>query len=396
MKKYKILTVAPFFPPDKSGGLVNHIVNINTKLMEKGHDVTIIAPKHIADKRNLKSEKFKVHRINSIFLPGWPYSTLKSFSIPIDLGRNIDSIIKNGDFDIVHAHGHHFPISWKAIDSASKRGIPAILTLHGMWALNPNVLGGRSGWEEYFNKHKFKKILSKTNAVIGLTDKIINYAKKYESKPVKHYIIPNGVNTQKYQKNIQRKTEFRKKYGLNQSSKVIFFGSRFEDVKGIVEFVQVIKSFPQKNNVEFLIAGSGTKEKFVHETLQNLQNVHILGWQAPDIMHELYIASDVCVIPSKFEGLPLALMEAMNAGLHILYTEVGGIPDIIKDYKEKTLLSEVSVPLFRDMLLKIISKSDLKADEESLSYARQFDWENIVDKTCQVYQNVLGSNGNHE
>jgi len=45
------------------------------------------------------------------------------------------------------------------------------------------------------------------------------------------------------------------------------------------------------------------------------------------------------------------------------------------------------------MLLKIISKSDLKADEESLSYARQFDWENIVDKTCQVYQNVLESNG---
>jgi len=391
MKKYKILTVAPFFPPDKSGGLVNHIVNINTKLMEKGYDVTIIAPKHIVDKRNLKSEKFKVHRINSIFLPGWPYSTLKSFSFPIDFGSGMDSIIKNGDFDIVHAHGHHFPVSWKAIDSASKRGIPAVLTLHGMWALNPNVLGGRSKWEEYFNKHKFKKILSKTNAVIGLTDEIINYAKKYESKPIKHYIIPNGVDTQKYQKNMQRKSEFRKKYGLNQSSRVIFFGNRFEDVKGIVEFTKVIKSFPRANDVEFLIAGGGSREKFVHNTLQNLKNVHILGWQAPDIMHELYIASDVCVIPSKFEALPLALMEAMNAGLHIVYTEVGGILDIIKNYNAKTLLPQVSVPLFKEVLLKIISNTFEKANETSLSYARQFDWKKIVDDTLLVYENCISN-----
>ena len=61
MKKYKILTVAPFFPPDKSAGLVNHIVIINTKLMERGHDVTIIAPKHVADKRKSYTEEPAEH-----------------------------------------------------------------------------------------------------------------------------------------------------------------------------------------------------------------------------------------------------------------------------------------------------------------------------------------------
>jgi len=240
MTKFRILTVTPFFPPD-GGGLPNHVFKINTILAKRGNDVSIIAPKHLGHSKFQKYENFRVYRINSIYLPGWPYSTLKSISIPLDFGRKINSIIQKEKFDIVHVHGHHYPISWMAINSAKKQGMPIILTMHGMWSLNPNTLGGKSRLEEFFNTNKFRKILSKINALIGQTSQIVNYAKKYETTTIKHFVIPNGVDTEIYSENYGKKIEFRKKFGLDASSKVILFATRLEEVKGTIEFTSAVE-----------------------------------------------------------------------------------------------------------------------------------------------------------
>jgi len=139
MKKYNILTVTPFFPPD-IGGLADMVLNLNNNLTKLGHNVSIIASKHILDNKiNPKGFSNNVFRINSIYLHGWPYSALSSFSIPIDLGLKIKSIIKKGKFDIVHVHAQNYPICWIAIHWAHKLNIPCVLTSHGMWALDQNV-----------------------------------------------------------------------------------------------------------------------------------------------------------------------------------------------------------------------------------------------------------------
>jgi len=385
---FRLLTVAPFFPPFV-GGLSNHVFKINTNLAKLGIDITIVKPKHSTDKGSKKNPLFTIYKINSIYLPGWPYSTLKSVSIPIDLGHRIDSIIRNGSFDLVHVHGHHFPISWIALNSAKKYSIPTILTLHGMWALKPNLVGGKSRIEEYFNKYIFKKVLSKSDAVIGLTNQVTNYAKQYENKIVKNFVIPNGVDTEIYQNNLSKKQDFRKKYGLAPSSKVIFFCGRLEEVKGIIEFSKAIKKIIQENQIEILIAGSGSLEKFVNDNLKHFKNVHIMGLHDPDKIHELYIASDIYIIPSKFEGLPLTIIEAMNAGLHIIYTPVGGIPDVMKNYSRKTVLNEVSVSEIAKVIQKVISSSEQENLEHALKYAKEFDWKKITQDTVSVYKELI-------
>jgi len=260
MEKYKILTVTPFFPPDK-GGLSYHVYNVTKRMEEYGHKLTIVAPKSIRSKEHT-SEGSNVIRLKSVFLPGWPYSTLKSFSFPLDGGSKLNSIIRNGDFDIVHVHGHHFFLSWKALEYAAKQGIPTVLTLHGMWALNPKKLGGKSKIEEIFNEHKFRKILLNTNMVIGLTENIINYAKKHGNDSSKYFVIPNGVDTSVYTENLSKKKFFRKKYNLDENKKIIFFCGRLEEVKGIKELVGAIKLLGNKENFEIVITGDGTLKKF--------------------------------------------------------------------------------------------------------------------------------------
>jgi len=67
MKKYNILTVAPFFPPDQ-GGLSFHVLNLTRNLAELGDNITIIAPTKGNDIKSKYDELFKkVYRLNSFF-----------------------------------------------------------------------------------------------------------------------------------------------------------------------------------------------------------------------------------------------------------------------------------------------------------------------------------------
>jgi len=350
----------------------------------------VIAPKHIQNKIQEDNNFGHVFRVNSIYLPGWPYPTLKSMNFPIDLGRAIESIIRKGDFDLLHAHGHHFPISWSALNTAQKYGIPSILTLHGMYALNPNVLGGKSLLEDLFNKFVFSKILSKTTSIIGLTDQITKYARRFGRESSKYFTIPNGVNVSTFKENMKRKEEYREKYHIGNEKIVVLFCTRFERVKGVVEFAAAAKELVKSDKIEIILAGGGSLESTVEDMVGNTKGIHLLKWQPKESIHELYIASDIFAMPSRFEGLPLPIIEAMNAGLHIVYTPVGGMPDILNQYSMKTLLNEISPNEIYRILTNVVSNFTNYKDHDSLSYAQKFDWDNIAFKTNEVYsQSVL-------
>lgn len=389
MKNFNILTVSPFFPPNR-GGLSYHVLNLNTNLIKLGNSVSIIATRHLSENiSELNIGSKLTTRVSSLYLPGWPYPTLRSFSIPFDLGKKIDNIIKKGSFDIVHVHGHHYPISWFAIKSAKKYGVPSVLTLHGMYALDPNVLGGKSKIEDYFNRWVFNKYISKNKAIIGLTNQITGYAKSYGTSLIKYFTIPNCVNTRTFEDNMNNKSKFREKFHLNQDSTVLLFLGRFEQVKGVVEFANAANKITKDNKIEIIIAGAGALESEVRSIVTGNKKIHLLSWQPYETIHELYIASDIYVIPSTFEALPLTIIEAMNAGLHIVYTPVGGMPDILKGYGPKTLLNKVSTEEITAVLTGVVSnysKTDLR---EPLAYARQFDWRKISEETVKVYSECV-------
>jgi len=379
-----VLAVTTFFPPTK-GGLPNHVFHLTRNLSEIGSTFSIITPKLSRVRTSQYYEHFKnVYQLNSFFLPGWPYPTLRSFGIPKDFGSKIKSVIRNGDFDIVHVHGHHYPFSWLAVKWAKKYEIPIVLTLHGMYALNPNVLGGKTMIENLLNKYFFKKIFSNINAVIGLTEEITNYAKIFTNES-QYYTIPNGVDVMVYKENLKRKNEYRKHYNIGNNSTVILFRGRFEHVKGILEFAKAAKKIVKNDKIEIVIVGGGSLAASLKVIVSGINRIHLFDWQPDDKIHELYIASDIFVIPSRFEALPLAIMEAMNAGLHIVYSPVGGVPEILKKYPRRTPIQDISHIEIENVLSKVISNFDVENVTESLSYAGKFDWKSIATDTYKVY-----------
>lgn len=383
--KQKILQVTPFFPPD-IGGISIHVNNI-CKNLKKYHNISVIAPKNLF--KTMSEIDNSIYRLKSFYLFGWPYSTLKSVSIPIDIGIGLKSLIKSNRYDLIHIHGHHYPLSWIAINIAKECNIPTVLTLHGMYALNPKELGGKSRIEDIFNNYIFRKMLKKVNAVIGLTDSITDYAQKLE-KTTKYYTIPNGVNTQIYKDNINKKNLFKKKLKLNENRLVLLFCGRLESVKGIMEFTEAINQLSNIKNFEILIVGEGTLANEAKTKLASKENVHFYNWQLPEKIHEFFIASDVFILPSKFEALPLTVIEAMNANLHIIYTPVGGVPDILKGYNSKSLLKSISPNEIKNVIESLSSTEiEKKQNSDSLVYAQNYDWEIISNRINELYDDLI-------
>jgi len=390
MTNYKILAVTPHFPPD-SGGIANHVFNLNINLVKQGNKVSIIAPKGIREQITELEQNFdQVFRLSSFYFPGWPYPTMQSMSIPLKVGKEIQNIMKNGSFDFIHVHGHHYPISWIAINAAKKFGIPCVLTMHGMYALNPNVKDGRTKIEDYFNKYYFTKILAKTTAVIGTTEIVLNYAKKFGKDSIEYFKISNGVNTLQFKDNLKRKAEYRRKYNIDNDKLVILFRGRFEHVKGVIEFAKAAIKIIKNKNIEIILLGGGPLESSVKEILNGIDRIHILGWQPLEQIHELYIASDIFVMPSRLEAQGITVIEAMQAGLHIVYSPIGGIPETVEGYSAKTQLNEVSVNEIHKVLTDLISNFSKKNNfESSNSNTQNFDWSHIATETCKVYEACL-------
>ncbi len=389
MIQYKILHVTPFFPPDR-GGISTHVSNLRKNLSNIGNKITIVSPTRVFGPIRSQHEE-DIIRIKSVYLPGWPYQTLRSVSIPLDFGYALDHVIQKGHYDLIHVHGHHYPLSWLAINKAHKYNTPSVLTLHGMYALDSKKLGGESSTEIWFNRNILKKILDKTNAVIGLTSQITDYAKKYAQSSIKYYTIPNGVDGSIYRQNLGRKRELRYKYNLDANSIILLFCGRLEHVKGILEFAAAIEFLMETANThtEVIIVGDGSLRAELERILGRRKNVHILPWQPQGTIHEVFIASDIFVNPSKFEGLPITILEAMNALLHIVYTPVGGVEEILKSYSRKSVLQNNTPEEINKVLLSLLSRDFSEENlAEAFIYAQNFDWKNVAFATKSVYDTL--------
>ncbi len=384
----RILQVTPFYPPS-IGGISSVVFNICKELNKFKHDIHIVTSRNITDRDYHEERKFgNITQIRSIHLPGWPYSTLRNFSFPLDLGFKVDSIIKHNLFDVVHVHGHHYPLCWIALHSAHKHKIPTVLSLHGTYALNPTKLGGKSKIEDIFNKYIFKNILLKSNFVIGGTNQNIEYASRYSSLYNKFRIIPNGVDSNKFRTNLDRKKEFREKFRISQTKIILLYVGRFDESKGALNFVKASELLLHDHNDKFqvIMVGQGTLEHEIKSIAKGVKGIQIFDWQPAENIHEIYIAADVFILPSKFEGLPLTILEAMAADLHIIYSDVGGVNEILQGYSKKNMLKSISPEEISHTCLTLFGHGINKFNSSYTGYAFNFDWQDIVRRINDVYE----------
>ena len=157
------------------------------------------------------------------------------------------------------------------------------------------------------------------------------------------------------------KNASRKTLGLSEDRLQCAFIGRVTQIKRPDRFLDVVSEVKKRGiALDFFIAGDGELLDLCRERIskENL-SVTVLGWQ--DNIEQVLSAADVVVLTSDNEGTPLCLIQAGMAGLPVVTTTVGSVPEIVLD-GVTGILTSLSVEMIADALEKLVSDKDLRSE----------------------------------
>lgn len=151
--------------------------------------------------------------------------------------------------------------------------------------------------------------------------------------------------------------------GGGESVHILFLG-RVESRKGVPELCAALGGLAALPGWRATIAGDGEVDK-LRRDLKELglaERVAVPGWQGEDDVARLLSTADILTLPSHSENLPIAVIEAMAAGLAIVTTPVGATPDIVSDGETGLLVPPGDVEALRQALAKLIETPALRRE----------------------------------
>lgn len=144
---------------------------------------------------------------------------------------------------------------------------------------------------------------------------------------------------------------------VREPSTLLFLG-RLEEEKGVFILVDALARLAASNpalRVVFAGEGDMTALRSAAAAAGVLERIELPGWVAGKIKARLLARAGIFVLPSRFEGLPMALLEAQVAGLPVVATRVGGIPQVVTDGENGMLADPDDVASLVDALARVLA-----------------------------------------
>lgn len=284
--------------------------------------------------------------------------------------------------DILHAHLTYAYIIGSLV--AFFAGIPIVATLHST-GFAPN-LGVRTAWAEKFALRHL------THQVIACGPAVAQHYKQTVKKDDSVLIIPNAVDIKQVGMSPQECEKMRRQIAGEVNRFVIISVGRLVPSKGYDDLLDAFSILRLSTPNAFLaIAGSGNYKSAMEQKIKDLKlssSVNLLDWRTDIPL--LLAVSDMFVLASHWEGLPIAVLEAMSAGLPVLATDVSDNAWAIGD-------TGITVPPHQPELLAAAMK-ELVSDParcKTLGLAaririeEKFNPSDWFDKIVSAYQGVL-------
>lgn len=219
--------------------------------------------------------------------------------------------------------------------------------------------------------------------------------------PRKIVTIPNGVNLKRFAVNLSRQEydSLYKDIGVDESAIIVTTVARLYPVKGHKYLLEAIPSIlTVMSNVHFLFIGEGPLMKQLEQDVSRAglsNNVHLLGARS-DIPQILTI-SHLFVLPSLWEGLPNAILEAMAAGLPVVSTDVNGCTEVVEDEETGLLVPPANPGRMTDAILSIL-QDEAKATSFGIAgrdrARREFSQDKNLSNYVNLYSDLLAGTGN--
>lgn len=307
----------------------------------------------------------------------------------LDLGiiKKLSEIIKKEDIDIVHTHGVRANLVGRLAAKLAKRKI-IVTTEHSLLAKD---------YPKFFSRvaNTLIEKISRRFAThfIAVSSGLKEALLKQGISSNKITVVYNGLNPDDF---ISHKPAnfWRKKLNLTDEVPVVAMVGRLHPVKGHKFFLEsasyLLKKKPQ---VRFLVVGDGPERKMLEEYVDSLgitDKVLFMGFVSE--VAEVLPSIDVLVVPSLWEGFGLTALEAMVAGVPVLASSVGGLPEVVEHGKTgylvppgdaKALANGIEWMLEHPKEIKKMSKNAYQVLQE------KFTSKVMASKTEELYVKLL-------
>jgi len=297
--------------------------------------------------------------------------------------------LKKEKFDLVHLNSSKAGFIGALANVLAGRPSKVIYTAHGWVYLEPLP------WLTKKIYLWLEKIAARLrDATIVLSEAEKQVAIKYGTASVNSLaVIPQGLDFSKLK--FLPREEARQALALtNQKSEI-------KNLKSEIIIGTIANNYPTKGlkyldeaakqiNQVFHVLGFKFQTMVIGESFGSTwHNLKTLGHK--DDAYQYLRALDIFVLPSIKEGFPFVLLEALAAGLAIVATTVGAIPEIIKDGETGLLVPPRNAEAISQAILKLISDTNLrqKLGANATARSQDFDWQTTLQKTKNLYHSLI-------
>jgi len=393
----KIAFITFEYPPFIIGGGAGiYAQKITRELVNLGHEVVVFTPQVIAQKhcasiaKNMQIRGVRVHH-------GLPFKALQFW---IKLPGEIEKAEREyGKFDILHFNGISYWFFKKRIYPA-----PHIITIHHLVvdAIRNNNLGlisrvrDISGENSLFIPSIEKRCLHSADKIIAVSnftkEQII---KNYKINPSKIEVVYNGIDLDGYTFPQEDLRETRKQLNLPEKPVILFVGRVDDPRKGLDLLLRAFKKVLERVEAILLVVGKGdqTEVRKLANSLGISRNVIFAGFIDDATLKKCYALCDIYVCSSRLEGFGLTVLEAMIAGKLVVATNVGAIPEIVKNGENGILVGLGDVDGMSKAICTFLHNEKLVGNifGKNINYIEErFSWTKSAKEIERLYMQLAG------
>ncbi len=335
-------------------------------LVRQGHQVAVACP---PDSQLAKRATERGVSIEP--LPMWGEFDLRA-------GYKLARLIKREGYQVAHCHTAH--AHSVGIIASKLTRIPALIVSRRV-----DFPAGGKGW---LNSYKYKAAERFIAVSKGVKEVLIKTGIAEE----KVIIVHSGIDLRRFE-NIDSPEDLYKEFQLKGKEKVVGIVAALAPHKDYPNFLRAARIVAdQLPQVRFLIVGEGKEAGRLKQlTIElGLKNSVIFTGFREDIPRLLSLF-DVFVISSYLEGLCTSILDAMAAGVPVVATETGGIPDVVNNEDNGILVPLRDPKRLAEGILRVLNDSNLAQGmvKAGHSTVRRFSAEQMAKKTEEVYRSVL-------
>ncbi len=406
----KVCILTSSFPRDQEDPAGTFIYQLSSSLAKKGLKIEVLCPHDhgypYAEHRNdISITRFpyfyprKYQRLcyGSGILPNLKNSMLARIQLPFFVMAEIlfcVNLANKLNIDIIHAQWS-LPQGLTGIICKYIFKIPCITTLHGS-----DIYGLKYPGLKWLNA----KVIRHSDVCTANSSATARMAERISGRR-NIVVVPMGVNPYFLG---QARTRDVKRLEPAAGEKRILYVGRLIELKGVNYLIQalpgVLEKFPE---TKLILVGSGPMKNdlVALSNRLNLDSKVVYIDKVPqEKLSEIYSSASLFVLPSivnnqgETEGLGVVLLEAMACGLPVIGSNVGGIPDIIKDGETGLLARQKEPESLTEKITMLFSDKNLRRRLVENGYRivkENFLWDTIAEKFIGLYRDTL-RNSQHD